>query len=186
MVSELVLIRPENPENTGIIARLCANYKCDLKIVDPSFSLNQARKAACSYQEKIDNAKLFDNLEDALDSDKTVIGSSMNSDNPVDKVSVPSQTSLLVGPESDGLTEKDLGFCDLEVRIETPGKPSLNQATATAILLDNLKNVHDSRGLPTDRISALQDITGSSTLTKLLRRSNPSENEVDKILGELK
>jgi len=48
-----ILVEPEIPENTGFIARLAANFDFSLRVVNPDFNLEEARKTAKKIRESL-------------------------------------------------------------------------------------------------------------------------------------
>ncbi len=186
VVERIILVRPENPENTGLIARLCSNYEADLKVVNPEFNISEARRAASHYQEKLNSAEMFSSLKEAVEDEDLIVASKMERGTAVRNVKVPKDAALMVGPEADGLTREDLEKSDVTVKIDTPGEKSLNQATATAVLLDRLKTSEAQNSAPAGLYNTLQEFTGSEELTKLVKSSNPSASQLEKILGDLK
>ena len=58
-MNTLILVEPEIPQNTGFIARLCENFEFDLRIVNPEFNLEEARKTASNAQQKIRDVRIY-------------------------------------------------------------------------------------------------------------------------------
>lgn len=131
---EVILVRPEEPENTGLVARLASNFEFQLRIVDPVFNLREARKTANNSQKKIREATIHSTIEEAKKSSGSIYGSRPDGD-PLQQVDFPRECSILVGPESHGLDNSELAICKKTVAIETEGYSSLNQSHAAAILM---------------------------------------------------
>lgn len=183
-LSYIVLLEPENPENTGLIARLAANYNYGLRIVNPGFNLSEARNTASGYQEKLREAEIFDSFKEAITGLDFVVGTKPGKGVEVSEFTPRQNTSIVVGRESSGLTNEELDMCDSIVHINTPGESSLNQATATAIFMDRMKD-RDSESMSEGQKQHLEKEIDSKVLRKLVLRSNPSRAELDRLFGEL-
>lgn len=187
MEKAIVLVEPEKPENTGLIARLASNYKYSLRLVNPCFNLSKARKTASNYQEKLRNVKIFDSLEKALEGLEYAVGTKPGKGVEISNFNTGGNISPVIGRESSGLTNEELEKCDATVHIQTPGENSLNQATATAIILDSLKEVkgQEKEKIPVKKFACFEQKIDSKLLVELLRRSNPDEDEINRLMGEL-
>jgi tRNA/rRNA methyltransferase len=64
----VVLVRPEGPLNVGSVARLCGNFGCALRLVQPLISVHQsdAMKMAHPSQALLEQAPVFATLGEAL------------------------------------------------------------------------------------------------------------------------
>ncbi len=156
----IILVRPQLPENIGMVARVMHNFGLkDLIIVSPrdkwlnNKSINAAKKAT----KIIKNIKVYDDLEIALSNFSYVVATTnrkryleKNSTNDFKfikrKIIVNKKTAILFGPESSGLSNEDLRLSDIIFTIETSSKSnSLNLSHAVTILshklfeLNNLK-----------------------------------------------
>lgn len=181
-MQKAVIVEPEQPENTGFIARLAANYQIDLRIVKPKFNLEEARKTAKNAQEKLRNAEIFENVEKAVENLEYVVGTKPGKGTELEKFQPRKNTSVMIGRESSGLKNKELKLCDAIVHLNPPGYSSLNQSHAAAILFHELQNQEE--GMENQQKQHLKQIT-SGIHQKLLLRSNPSRGELEKLLGEL-
>lgn len=184
MKKAVVVVEPEKPENTGLIARLASNYDYNLRIVNPCFNLSEARKTASNYQDKLRNARIFDSLDKAVEGLKYTVGTKPGKGVEVSDFSPKADVSPVIGRESSGLTNKELEICDATTYIKTPGTSSLNQATATAVILDRLKQEDDKKAR-SENFQHLEQCFNSKLLINLIRRSNPSKQEINRLLGDL-
>ena len=172
----IILVRPQLPENIGMVARVMHNFGLkDLIVVSPrdnwlnNKSINAAKKAT----KIIENIKVYDDLEIALSNFAYVVATTnrkryleKNSTNDFKfikrKIIVNKKTAILFGPESSGLSNEDLRLSDIIFTIETSSKSnSLNLSHATTILchklfeLNNFKNTN-STTIEKDNISKRQ------------------------------
>jgi len=132
---EIILVNPEKPKNTGFIARLSANFEYEIKIVNPEFNLEESRKTAKKAQDKLREAKIFSNLEKAIDEGKTTVATKMNRGKKLRKVEKKEDISVIIGRESSGMTNSEIQKCDELVHIETSDYSSLNQSHAAAVFM---------------------------------------------------
>ena len=145
----IVLVRPQLPENIGMVARVMNNFSLkELIIVNPrdnwlsEKSVNSAKKA----NNIISKAKVYDNLEVALKKFNYVIATT-NRKRFLDKKSTNKlatisyilknykKVAIIFGPESSGLSNEDLRLSDLILSIKTNNiSNSLNLSHAVAII----------------------------------------------------
>lgn len=184
-MESVILVEPEVPENTGFIARLADNYSTELRIVNPQFQLDKARKTATNAQEKLRNARIYDEAEEAVKDLEQVVGTKPGKGLSSREFQPRENTSLMIGRESSGLTNQELDLCDATVHIETPGYRSLNQSHATAILLHQLTTEQESESLSNQQKKALKQKTGGGKLHELLLRSSPTREEYQELMGQL-
>ncbi len=172
----IILVRPQLPENIGMVARVMHNFGLkDLIVVSPrdnwlnNKSINTAKKAT----KIIENIKVYDDLEIALANFAYVVATTnrrryleKNSTNDFKfikrKIIVNKKTAILFGPENSGLSNEDLRLSDIIFTIETSSKSnSLNLSHAVTILchklfeLNNFKNTN-STTIQKDNISKRQ------------------------------
>ena len=174
----IILVRPQLPENIGMVARVMHNFGLkDLIVVSPrdnwlnNKSINAAKKAT----KIIKNIKIYDDLEIALSNFSYVVATTnrrryleKNSTNDFKfikrKIIVNKKTAILFGPENSGLSNRDLRLSDIIFTIETSSKSnSLNLSHAVTILchklyeLNNLKfsssNVIEKDNIRKDQLS---------------------------------
>ncbi len=172
----IILVRPQLPENIGMVARVMHNFGLkDLIVVSPrnnwlnNKSINAAKKAI----KIINNIKVYDDLEIALSNFSYVVATTnrkryleKNSTNDFKfikrKIIVNKKTAILFGPENSGLSNEDLRLSDIIFTIETSSKNnSLNLSHAVTILshklfeLNNFK-ITNSTSIEKDNISKYQ------------------------------
>ena len=159
----IVLVRPQLPENIGMVARVMNNFALkDLIIVNPKQdwlnkkSINAAKKA----NNIINKAKIYDNLNHALKNFTFVIGTT-NRTRYINKTTTNNFTkinqilkssrkiAILFGPENSGLSNEDLRLSDLIFSINTNNNSnSLNLSHAVAIIsysVFELSNLNKSK-----------------------------------------
>jgi tRNA C32,U32 (ribose-2'-O)-methylase TrmJ len=179
-----VIVRPEVPENTGFIARLCGNFDFSLRVVEPEFNLEEARKTASGAQEKLRDAEIFDTVEEAVDDLEYVVGTKPGKGIEIDGLEPRENSSIMIGPESSGLSNRELQLCDAVAQIETSGYDSLNQSHAAAIVMHRLRD-DSSKGISAEQKQQLEQLLDGKLIEELLLRANPSRDETDRLLGEL-
>lgn len=179
----VVVVEPEVPGNTGFIARLAANFEYSLRLVDPCFNLEEARETAANAQQKLRDARIYRNLEEAVDDLDYVVGTKPGRGVPVEQFPARENTSVVIGCESSGLGESELELCDSVVHISTPGYSSMNQSHAAAVVMHSFSGAEE-QGMTGPQAEKLRDFTDGMT-RELLLRSNPAREEARKLLGEL-
>ena len=172
----IILVRPQLPENIGMVARVMHNFGLkDLIVVSPkdnwlnNKSINAAKKAT----KIIENIKVYDDLEIAISNFSYVVATTnrrryleKNSTNDFKfiktKIIFNKKTAIIFGPENSGLSNEDLRLSDIIFTIETSSKSnSLNLSHAVTILchklfeLNNFKNTN-STTIEKDNISKRQ------------------------------
>ncbi len=145
----VVLVRPENSANIGAVARAITNMGlAGLDLVSPGdWRTVEAWRMAWRAEDTLEQARVFDSLDDALTGSIYTAGLTGRSGGrvtPIDvrtlakeiaEVAPSAQVSLIFGPESKGLTEQDLLRCQRRVRIPShPAQPSLNLAQAVMVV----------------------------------------------------
>ncbi len=172
----IILVRPQLPENIGMVARVMHNFGLkDLIVVSPkdNWLNNKSINAAKKANKIIKNIKVFNDLETALSNFSYIVATTnrkryleKNYTNDLklikSKIIVNKKTAILFGPENSGLSNEDLRLSDILFTIETSSKSnSLNLSHAVAILchklfeLNNLK-VTNSNIIEKDNISKYQ------------------------------
>ena len=174
----IILVRPQLPENIGMVARVMHNFGLkELIIVSPrdnwlnSKSINAAKKA----ERIINNIKVYNDLESALSNFSFVAATTnrlryleknFTNDFKLIKRKIISnkKSAILFGPENSGLSNEDLRLSDIIFTIETNSKSnSLNLSHAVTVLcyklfeLNNLKftnkTVIEKDNIPKDQLS---------------------------------
>ncbi len=198
-----VMVRPEVPGNVGAAARIVRNFGIgDLRIVgDRLHEEGDARRLAHGSLDVLDEARVFDDLSEAIADCERVVGSSGRSGRNARRgetaatvrcaasrlvgLSEAARVAVVFGPESDGLSLRDLAACDEFVQIpqRRPG-PSLNLAQAVAIVGSELFQAALVPGRPAPREFAAREDVGRmvSRMSRLARHCGlPVRNRPEQI-----
>ena len=179
---KIVLVEPEEPENTGFIARLCSNFDFQLRLVNPEFNLEEARKTANNAQGKLREAEIFETVEEAIKDLEYVVGTKPDKGSELSNFTFRENTSIMLGRESSGLTNQELELCDATIHIKADYK-SLNLSHAASIMM--YQSQIKREGLASsERFAELENRCGEKEI-ELIKRASPNKKELDKLLGEL-
>jgi len=143
----VVLVRPENTANIGSVARVMKNTGLsDLRLVDPSdWRTIETWRTAWSSQEILENAKVFQTLDEALRGSTMALALSGRDDEVVvhdvregvrqlGTAPEGAGTCLVFGPEQSGLTFEEMALCGRRATIPShPAQPSYNLSHAVGI-----------------------------------------------------
>ncbi len=184
-MAAVVVVEPETPENTGFIARLAANFDFELRLVNPDFNLSEARETASAAQDKLRDARIFSSVEAAVEDLDYVAGTKPGRGISLEDFSPRNNTSVMIGRESSGLTNEELELCDTVIHIGTGGYESLNQSHAASIFLYELSRAEDE-GVSPDQKEKLEELLGGGFLPGIVIRANPTSEELDRLIGELR
>ncbi|MFB6143865.1 MAG: RNA methyltransferase [Candidatus Nanohaloarchaea archaeon] len=184
-MKKAVLVEPEIPENTGFIARLAHNFDFHLRIVNPGFNLAEARETAKNAQQKLREAEIFEETKEAIQDLDYVVGTKPGRGQQLERFKPRKQTSVMLGRESSGLSNSELEMCDAIVHIETGSYPSLNLSHAAAIIFHSMSRRSQGEGISRGAKKKLEQLTGEKAAEAIIA-SNPSQSEINRILGELK
>lgn len=151
----VVLIEPTHPGNIGATARAMANMGVkQLMLINPKiFPSPVATARAAGASDILDNAQVFDNLDQAIANCTLVFGTtsrlrsiewpSLEPRQAMEKAAAHaahSPVGILFGSESRGLTNNQLERCHHLVRIPVAGEfASLNLAAAVMVMLYELR-----------------------------------------------
>lgn len=187
MNQKIILVEPEIPENTGFIARLAANFEYSLRIVNPGFNLSEARSTASNAQEKLREAEIFGNVEEAIEDLDYVAGTKPGRGRKMQSMETREGLNLMIGRESSGLSGEELDLCDAVTYIETGGEySSINQSHAAAILMHHFQtDEEDEETVIKGQKKVLEQELPEKVVEKILE-SNPSRNELNAVIGDLK
>lgn len=151
----IVLVRPQLPENIGMVARAMDNFGLEnLILVNPReiWPNNTAIKSSVNSKEIILKAKVFKSLNNALSKFHFVIATSNRKrflnkphENDMEKLfdhfPQNKKTAFLFGPENSGLSNEDLNLADLIFNINTAkSNTSLNLSHAVLLISFNWRN----------------------------------------------
>jgi TrmH family RNA methyltransferase len=142
----IILVEPEHPHNVGFVARsMRSNGIYDLRIVCKSKPLpKKCYHTAHASAKILDNAKLFDNLKEAMaDCSYTVAFSRRLFNTVVPHISLPQLpqlcqdktgiVALVFGRESCGLNFEEIEQCAAQCEIPVAGLMSLNLSHAVSV-----------------------------------------------------
>ena len=152
---KIVLVGTTHPGNIGAAARAMKNMGIkNLSLVQPKkFPSDVAIYRSKAAKDILENAQVFNNLEEAIFDCELVIGTSargrkvpwpiLNPKQAAEEVSRSSShhnIAIIFGREDRGLTNEELGLCNLHVNIPTdPDYSSLNLAQAVQILVYEIR-----------------------------------------------
>jgi tRNA/rRNA methyltransferase len=142
-----ILVEPQMGENIGACARIMANFDfCDLRIINPrdGWPNEKAISMAVHATGILDNAKIFNNLKDALEDIDLALALTarergMNKPCYIlgsDEIDIKNKRMAFVfGAERTGLSNDDTALCSAIININTSKNcSSLNLAQALAIV----------------------------------------------------
>ena len=155
MKAVVILVNPKYSGNVGAIARNMMNFGVnELRIVgDRSILNDEAYIRAVHAKEVLNNAKFYNNLEDAIKDIDFVVGTSgaISGDRNIKRVPITPRElaekhktlngtmGIVFGREDDGLSNKELELCDLFVSIPTSKEyPIMNLSHAVSVILYEL------------------------------------------------
>ena len=145
----IILVRPQLPENIGMVARVMENYNLnELIIVSPreKWPNNKSLESSKKAKKIIKNTKVFNSLSEALTKFQLVVATTnrkrflekkkINSFSALNRfVKINKNTAILFGPENSGLSNEDLRLANYLFTINTSKKnSSLNLSHAVAIV----------------------------------------------------
>lgn len=146
----VVLVRSEGPLNVGSVARLCGNFGCALRLVEPlaELAIPDAIKMAHPSEALLANAPRFSTLKEALADVALAVATSSKL---ADAATAPwlsvsrarlllpgaqEKLALVFGNERTGLAVDEAALCPRVVRLPTPGPTeSLNLSHSVAVML---------------------------------------------------
>lgn len=141
-------MRPDSPANIGAVARAIRNTGLDgLDLVSPGdWRTLECWRLAWGAQEVLEQARVFESLEAALSTATFVAGLTGRRDaglpvcdvrelaREIAALPAAERVSLVFGPESSGLGQRELARCGRRVRIPShPEQPSLNLSHAVMV-----------------------------------------------------
>jgi len=162
----VILSRPENPENIGLVARNMKNTGFDdLRLVGISSLKKKAFVTAVHARKILENARFYPRLKDAIENLDIIFAATAKarknfSHLPMEEAlkkmagfAGTTRIGLLFGNERTGLTSEELRHSNFRFKIPQAGnQPSYNLASAVLITLFSLfsseasgsKNLFDS------------------------------------------
>ena len=150
----VVLVRPENPENIGLVARSMKNTGFEeLRIVHLSGVDPKSRKTAVHAQDILNRARLYPDLDAAVEDLHLVFAATSKQRKNFPVVSLEeaveemfgyppaTRIGLLFGNERTGLTSEELKRSNVRFMIPQSGKqPPYNLAAAALLTLFHIFN----------------------------------------------
>ena len=145
----IVLVEPQVPGNVGACARVMKNMGLKrLVLVNPWFHNHpQARYMAHGSEDILEDAKVVDNLSEAVADSVLVVGTTrrkrhntpfMNPRQAALEILGSSRSgpvSILFGREDKGLSNEELKWCQIHVSIpSSQAQPSLNLSQAVMVM----------------------------------------------------
>ena len=178
-----ILVKPQLGENIGACARSMKNFGfSNLHIVKPKikFPNEKAKATSVGAFDIINKAKVFDKIEDAINSFHIVVSLSARrrdinkkhiSLEDFQKVIVKRKNlniGLLFGPEASGLSNKDLSFSNYILQIPTSTKfKSLNLSHSLTIICYEIFKIINKRNLKMN--SSKVKVSSKSKISSVLK-----------------
>ncbi|MCZ6902474.1 MAG: RNA methyltransferase [Rickettsia endosymbiont of Ixodes persulcatus] len=173
----ITLVAPQMGENIGATARAMKNFSLnELRIVAPrdGWPNEQACSNAVRAVNIIDNAKIYDSLEDSIKDLEylyatTCIKRAMNKDYvfsqnlPLDYPN-SAKVGIMFGRENNGLSNEEISLANKIITINTTEFSSLNIAQAVVIICYEL--FHNS--MPTEGIHNIQKLANKEEIEHFL------------------
>jgi tRNA/rRNA methyltransferase len=146
----IILVGPQLGENIGMCARAMLNCGLDqMRLVRPrdGWPNERARATAADADSVLDNAMIYDNIEDAIGDCERVFAATARQRSlripgldlreavtEIVDASPPPKTAILFGPETSGLDNETVSHADRLIHFPTnPDFPSLNLAQAVLL-----------------------------------------------------
>ena len=149
----LVLSRTMYAGNLGSVARLVSNFEIsDFVLAAPEAQINSPEALLYAREKSylhLQNARITNNLSEALMGCQIVIGLSRRDDGACAKSTISvskisellkkNKVAIVFGREDSGLCDKELNLCHFVCGLEaSPSNPSLNLSHAVAVVLAQL------------------------------------------------
>ena len=149
----IILVRPEHPGNVGAVARAMANFSfTKLVLIDPGcdHTSEESRRRAKHAQHILDDAIIVDRLEKTgcdwliatsakLGNDENIPRLALAPREVAEKImGAKKAIGIVFGPESSGLSNDEIRFCDSFVSIPTGTYGAMNLSHSVAIILYEL------------------------------------------------
>ncbi|WP_029687204.1 tRNA/rRNA methyltransferase [Tatumella saanichensis] len=137
----LALENVGNPHNLGAIMRSCAHFGAKGILVDDASLLEsgaavRTAEGGAEHVQAITSNSFAAGLDAFRKAGYSIVTTSSHTGTPLSTTELPKKMVLVLGQESDGLTESTLKQGDISVSIDGTGNvESLNVSVATGILL---------------------------------------------------
>ena len=190
---EIILVRPQLPENIGMVARAMNNFGFkSLSLVSPREEWPNKKSLQASKQSKIiiKNTKIYNSLSNALEKYNLVIATTnrkrflekkiINSFNDLNNlIHLNKKVAIIFGPENSGLSNYDLRLADYLFSIKTSKeKNSLNLSHAVSIITHNISEYFDNEDNKINKTDNKINLTGKKELNYFM---NYLVKELDKV-----
>ena len=161
----VILVSPRHDGNIGAVVRSMGNFGfSELFMVTPCELTDEAYKRAKHAGDILRNARVVDNLDQAIAGCDLIVGTSgIVTQGEKHYARIPltpkqfaermkdyeEKVALLFGPEDTGLAQEDIMRCDILVHIPASAEyPILNLSHAATIVLYELHDIQPRKGGP--------------------------------------
>jgi len=178
-----ILVKPQLGENIGACARSMKNFGFNkLHIVEPkiNFPNHKAKATSVGAYDIINKAKVFENVEDSVNSFNLIVSlSARRRDINKKHISLEDfqkiitkkrnlNIGLMFGPEASGLTNKDLSFSNYILQIPTSTKfKSLNLSHSLNIICYEIFKLVNKKSIK--KSSSKIKISSKSKISSVLK-----------------
>ena len=178
-----ILVKPQLGENIGACARSMKNFGFNrLHIVEPkiNFPNHKAKATSVGAYDIINKAKVFDNVEDSINSFNLIVSLSARrrdinkkhiSLKDFQKIILKKRNlniGLMFGPESSGLSNQDLSFANYILQIPTSSKfKSLNLSHSLTIVCYEIFKLINNKSIKKN--SSKIKISSKSNISSVLK-----------------
>ncbi len=191
----VILVEPQLGENIGAAARAMANFGLSqLRLVRPrdGWPSVQARRSASGADRILDEARLFDTLEEAIadcnllfaatarqhDQAKPVVGADEAARQAAPRDAAGERVAFMFGRERNGLENDEVGLADAILTLPVnPGFASLNLSHAVAIVAYEWLKATDGGKLP----FSMPEKSALAPKQQLLAFFDDLERELDRV-----
>ena len=178
-----ILVKPQLGENIGACARSMKNFGFNkLLIVEPkiNFPNHKAKATSVGAYDIINKAKVFNNVEDAINTFNLVVSLSARR-RDINKKHILLEDfkkiitkrrnlniGLMFGPEASGLSNKDLSFSNYILQISTSNKfKSLNLSHSLTIICYEIFKLINKKSIKKN--SSKLKISSKSNISSILK-----------------
>ena len=178
-----ILVKPQLGENIGACARSMKNFGFNkLHIVEPkiNFPNHKAKATSVGAYDIINKAKVFNNVEDAINTFNLVVSLSARR-RDINKKHILLEDfkkiitkrrnlniGLMFGPEASGLSNKDLSFSNYILQISTSNKfKSLNLSHSLTIICYEIFKLINKKSLKKN--SSKLKVSSKSKISSVLK-----------------